>query len=251
MENLKKKINIENFKNINVHNFKKNTIERIVKTIPAIKKSLFMNIKSWFLLLASIFIISYNDLLNGLLTFFFMLFASHLFHYSCHLALYTNSVHIYHHKHHNYLSHISQMILEFCSILFFFFSKHIYSWLFLNEWVIIFYYLFYTTVHNINYSIFHVNNVHENHHKLLTLNLGPDICDILFQTKFDLEESLENTDHYTWNIFFSLIFIFISKIIWTNATCFEKNIITNVFVFIYTLMATILAILTIYFNFID
>ena len=78
---------------------KKNIVERIEKTINAIKKSLTINIKSWTLLLVSIFIITYNDLLNGLVTFFFMLFASHLFHYACHLALYTNSVHIYHHKH--------------------------------------------------------------------------------------------------------------------------------------------------------
>jgi len=229
---------------------KKNIVERIEKTINAIKKSLTINIKSWTLLLVSIFIITYNDLLNGLVTFFFMLFASHLFHYACHLALYTNSVHIYHHKNNNYLSHISQMILEFCSIIFFVFSKHIGGWLFLNEWIIIFYYIFYTTVHNINYSIFHVNNVHENHHKLLTLNLGPDICDILFQTKFDVNEGIENTDHYTWNIFFSLISILVGKIIWSNATSFEKKGITNLFVFIYTLMMIVLAILTIYFNFI-
>ena len=58
---------------------KKNIVERIEKTIHAIKKSLTINIKSWTLLLVSIFIISYNDLLNGLVTFFFMLFASHLF----------------------------------------------------------------------------------------------------------------------------------------------------------------------------
>lgn len=226
-------------------------MDRFIKTIYAIKKSVTINTKSWILLLVSIIIISYNNLLNGITTFFFMLFASHIFHYACHTALYTNSVHIYHHKHSNYLSHISQMILEFCSILFFIFSKHLFGWLFLNEFIVFFYYLFYTTVHNINYSIFHVNNVHENHHKLLTLNLGPDICDILFQTKFDLDSSIENTDHYTWNIFFSLIAILVGKIIWSNATSFEKIILTNVFVFIYALLAIILTVLTVYFNFVD
>ena len=240
-----------------------NTKKRIVKkklldkifhkgnqTISSLKKSVFINYKSWFLLIVSVLILSSNNIIKGLKTFFFMLFASHLFHYSCHLALYTNSVHLYHHNHNNYLSHISQIILEFCSILFFIFSKHIWSWNFLNEYIIIFYYLFYTTVHNVNYSIFHVNNVHENHHKLLLLNLGPDFCDILFQTKFDVMQSLENTDHYLGNILFALLFVLVGKLIWHHASSDEKIIISNIFVFIYGIMASILTVLTILFNFI-
>jgi len=226
-------------------------INKVQKTLFHISKSVLINYKSWFVLLSSVIIIISNDLINGLITFFFMLFASHLFHYSCHLALYTNSVHLYHHKNNNYLSHISQMILEFCSILFFVFSKQIYEWNFLNEWVIFFYYFFYTTVHNINYSVFHVNNVHENHHKLLLLNLGPDICDILFQTKFDLPDGIENTNHYLWNIFFGLVTILVGKIIWTNATQIEKNSISNIFVLTYGVLASVLIFLTVYFNFIN
>jgi len=143
------------------------------------------------------------------------------------------------------------MILEFFSILFYIFSKHIFGWYFLNESVIFFFYLFYTTVHNVNYSIFHVNNIHENHHKLQLLNLGPDICDILFQTKFDLPNSIENTDHYILNIFFVLIIIFIGKIVWTNSSSIEKNLFINIFVSIYGILTFILLVLTIYFNFID
>ena len=43
--------------------------------------------------------------------------------------------------------------------------------------------IFYTTVHNINYSIFHVNNIHEKHHNDVMYNYGPDIMDILMGTK--------------------------------------------------------------------
>jgi len=95
-----------------------------------------------------------------------------------------------------------------------------------------------------------VNNIHENHHKLLLLNLGPDFCDILFQTKFDVKESIENTDHYLGNIFFALLIILLGQLIWQNATLNEKTIISNIFVSIYGLMAFILTILTILFNFI-
>lgn len=239
------------FKNINIIQFIINFCKNIPKSLEFANKSIIKNRKSWIVLLISVIIIASNDLFNGIYTFLFTLFASHLFHYACHLALYTNSVHLYHHAHHNYLSHISQIILEFCSILFFIFSKHLFGWCFLNEWIVFFYYFFYTTVHNVNYSIFHVNNVHENHHKLLLLNLGPDICDILFQTKFDLPDGIENTDHYLWNISFGLILIFIGKLIWSNATNVEKIGLTNIFVSFYGIMMFLLSILTVYFNFVN
>jgi len=230
----------------------KETCNIIKNTLVNIKKSVFINYQSWLILLISILIITKNDLINGIITFTFMLLASHLFHYSCHIAIYTNSVHIYHHSHNNYLSHISQIILELFSILNFIFIKHLFPYFaFLNEWVIIFYYLFYTTVHNVNYSIFHVNNVHEIHHKLQTVNLGPDICDIIFQTKFDVNNSLENTNHYIYNILYGLLLVSILQLIWKHATIQEKNIITNLFVGGYGIVVGVLLFLTVYFNFVD
>jgi hypothetical protein len=242
---------MECLKDFNLINFIQNFYQNIPNSINNATNSIILNYKSWVVLMISVIIISSKNIGNGILTFFFMLFASHLFHYACHLALYTNSVHLYHHKHNNYLSHISQLILEFCSILFFMFSKRVFSLTFINEWIVLFYYIFYTTVHNVNYSVFHINNVHENHHKLLLLNLGPDICDIIFQTKFDLPESIELTDHYLSNIFFGLISVLVGKIIWNSATNSEKNGITNIFVLLYSFIAFLLTILTIYFNFVD
>jgi hypothetical protein len=235
-------------------NIMKESYNNIKNTLMNIKKSVVINYKSWIVLLISILIITKNDLLKGFLTFFFMLMASHLFHYSCHTASYTNSVHVYHHNHNNYLSHISQIILELFSILNFIFIKHLFSYFaFLNEWVIIFYYFFYTTVHNVNYSIFHVNNIHEIHHKLQNVNLGPDICDIIFQTKFDVNDinSLENTNHYIYNILYGLLLVTTLQLIWKHATNNEKNIITNLFVGGYGIVVGVLLFLTIYFNFVD
>ena len=69
----------------------KKLIDKIIhkgkQTISSLKKSVFINYKSWIILMVSVLIISSNDIINGLITFFFMLFASHLFHYSCHLAI--------------------------------------------------------------------------------------------------------------------------------------------------------------------
>lgn len=227
----------------------KNTL---CNTLYNIQKSILINYKSWIILTISIYIISYNDLLNGIVTFIFILLSSHLFHYSCHFGSYTNSIHIYHHKHNNYLSHITQIILEIYAILNFIFVKYISCYFsFLNVWIIFFYYFFYTTVHNVNYSIFHVNKVHEIHHKLEKLNLGPDICDIIFQTKFDVNESLENTDHYIYNILYGLLLVSILKLIWKHADMNEKNILTNLFVGGYGIMICILLFFTIYFNFVD
>jgi hypothetical protein len=60
-------------------------IDTIKNTIKNIEKSVIINYKSWIILIISIYFIAYNDLINGIVTFIFMLIASHSFHYSCHL----------------------------------------------------------------------------------------------------------------------------------------------------------------------
>ena len=147
-------------------------------------------------------------------TFVVLMCIAHLFHYCAHwpCAYPYNITHIYHHKNNNFFSHSIQAVIEFTALLFFLFLKtfcgdylHLdLSWL--NAWVILFFYVFYTTVHNINYSYFHVNNVHEIHHQVLDKNMGPDICDVLFNTK---QGPVENTDHYLYNVFgaFGLVYL--------------------------------------------
>ncbi len=186
-----------------------------------IKKSLLMNYKSWLLLISALVIISLSSgiksLGSGLATFGVLFIASHLLHYFAHFksAYPQNIVHLYHHEHNNFFSHFIQIVVEFVALMSFIWLKFNLSWMsFLNEWVIIFFYLFYTTIHNINYSIFHVNRVHEMHHKLRIKNMGPDICDIIFNTKYDVENSMENTDHYIPNIVVCLILTLLLKSYW-------------------------------------
>jgi hypothetical protein len=151
--------------------------------------------------------------------------SSHLIHYWHHFELSYphNIIHDYHHRYNLPFNHFIQVLLEFVSItgitIFKYHFVDLFPFLsFIDEWIVIFYYLFYTTIHNINYTIFHVNNVHEIHHREFVKNMGPDICDIIFCTKYKPEEGLENTDHYIPNIIFCTIVVLTLKYIWSIST---------------------------------
>ena len=179
-----------------------------------IKESLFLNWKTWLYLFVSVYWITKpGSYLYGILTLFISIISSHLTHYMLHhpLSYPLNISHIYHHDHNNFMSHFIQILLEFVALLAMIGCKfvcNIYSLIdlsFLNDYVLIFFYLVYTTIHNINYSIYHVNHVHEIHHKVYFQNMGPDICDLVFNTKYKPEEGVEDTNHYTLNIIGALL----------------------------------------------
>jgi hypothetical protein len=71
----------------------------------------------------------------------------------------------------------------------------------MNLYVIALWGFMYATIHNINYVLF-PSNTHILHHVNKTSNYGIDIWDILFNTKFDGDMSidkLENINHYAIN----------------------------------------------------
>ena len=200
-----------------------NVFQFIVNTINHrfnyIYKSLILNYKSWFLILLSFFVIDKNNL-SCYASFILMLFVAHIAHYFYHIEFVypLNVVHLYHHSHNNFFSHFIQILLEFNSLLYVIFFKYLVIFQyginilpFINDWIIVFFYFFYTTVHNINYSIFHVNHIHEFHHKNFMYNIGPDISDIILGTKFNPDVDLENTDHYIFNIIGSTILVLLIK----------------------------------------
>lgn len=128
--------------------------------------------------------------------------------------------HHYHHEHNNFISHFVQILLEFqagCGINML--THYLFNGQFFNTWTMMLFYLFYTSVHNINYSIYHVNHIHELHHKSQDTNLGPDICDIIFGTKNEnmvMNEYIENTDHYIFNIIIGTIIVLILQTLSSN-----------------------------------
>lgn len=200
-----------------------------------IKKSFTTNYKSWLFIVISIIILSGTNLIGGFVTFLILIVFSYLIHYYSHLktAYPFNITHLYHHENNNFFSHFIQIVLEFVALLSFIYTKYfVFYTEFLNEWIVLFFYFFYTTIHNINYSIFHVNNVHENHHKFRMVNMGPDICDIIFNTKYNLETGIENTDHYIPNIIICLILTIIIKTFWDKIENKEpyQKVFVNIFI---------------------
>ena len=159
------------------------------------------NIVSWLLIGTTVSIISYPNILLGITTFIFFMFIAYFYHVVTHVHKNIFSiVHHYHHENDNLFSHFIQIVLELSIpypfvILSYLFNIHIF-----NPWIILYFILFYCSVHNINYSIFKVNGVHRLHHKEVNVNFGPDICDILFGTKHSSEDCVENTNHYMPNI---------------------------------------------------
>jgi hypothetical protein len=228
------------FYNHNIIDLKNKIIERV----KYIYKSIILNYKSWIFLLVSLFLIDKN-IISCFVSFILMLFIGHVAHYCNHAetSYPFNIVHLYHHSHNNMFSHLIQILLEFNSLLSIIFFKYVVIFQyninilsFINDWTIVFFYFFYTTVHNINYSIFHVNHIHELHHKTHLYNIGPDIADIVLGTKLNPETDLENTDHYIFNITLSTVIVLILKFL------FNKIPVLNYAFFIIYLIGLVILI---------
>jgi hypothetical protein len=93
---------------------------------------------------------------------------------------------------------------------------HVIHLFFVDEWIMFFIYIFYTTVHNINYSILKVNKYHFQHHQLPVSNMGPDIFDLLFGTKNKKTMENEQIDHYIPNILLSFLMVLFLKHLYLN-----------------------------------
>jgi hypothetical protein len=159
------------------------------------------NIISWLLIGLTVSIISYPNILLGITTFFFFMFIAYFYHVVTHVHKNIFSiVHHYHHENDNLFSHFIQVVLELSIPYPFVMFSYLSDISIFNPWIILYFMLFYCSVHNINYSIFKVNSVHRLHHKEVNVNFGPDICDILFGTKHSSEDCVENTKHYIPNI---------------------------------------------------
>jgi len=215
-------------------------------------KSIKLNYKTVLLQLLAIYFLKGDNysFLGSVLTVLLAMAFSHIIHFMSHVpAAYPfNITHVYHHNHNNGFAAFIQCVLEFVavtSIIFFkdglkFFLSIDLS--FLNSWAILLYYLIYTTVHNINYSIFHVNNVHENHHRLFIKNMGPDFCDLAFGTKHDPINSIENTDHYLPNIVGAFIVIYTLQKYVTGLDAAKQMCLYKMGILLFALAVTIIGV---------
>jgi len=192
------------------------------------------NYLSLFLIYIVIFILSYDNFFLGIITFYFILYLSYNDHKSAHkIRNIFSIIHCYHHENNNFFSHFIQILLEISLVGIFTPLYYIFGTIFFNPWVLLFFILFYSSVHNINYSYLHINNVHKLHHEFYNTNIGPDILDIIFETKHPSEDTVENTNHYIPNIIITFLFVIFLKYLW-NIDNNKKRmlLLLNYFLFI-------------------
>lgn len=206
-------------------------------------RSLKTNYLSWMLLAICICIISYPNVMMAYSTFFVLMLAAYFWHAMSHMNKYISIIHHYHHEHNNFFSHFSQMMIELSLGALPLFAYQC-GFVFFDPWMVIFFTLFYTTIHNVNYGTLHVNKVHKEHHEELFCNLGPDICDVAFGTKSDRDMDVENTNHYIPNIIILTILILLLQYLCKNECIFNNIIyVTNIF---YILVGIFLGTSTVY-----
>ena len=186
-------------------------------------------------------IVSYTYISGGFITFFVLLLFAYFVHKMSHDYRNVFTIlHHYHHENNNFFSHFSQILLELSLgmlvIPFYYYLGNKY----VDIWTGLFFILFYSTIHNINYGQLRVNDVHFLHHKDIYTNIGPDVCDIAFGTKSSKNKEVENTNHYIPNIIIiTFLIVFLKYICKNNKT---KNVLIN---FVYIFMYIVLLIITI------
>jgi hypothetical protein len=186
------------------------------------------NYLSWIVIFISITIVSQPSIIAGFITFFTLMIFSYFVHrFSHHSKNVFTILHHYHHENNNFFSHFSQILLELSLgmvvLPYYYFLGSNY----LDIWTTIFFTLFYSTIHNYNYGQLRVNDVHFLHHKDIYTNIGPDICDIAFNTKHPNNKEVENTNHYIPNIIIITVFILILKYLTANITI--RHTLINIF----------------------
>lgn len=196
-----------------------------MERIKHILTSLKLNYKSWIFFLLVVYFLSDKNYLLALLNFIIFLFISYAIHFVVHMKskdFFIYNIHTYHHNYSNWFSFYTELLFEFIFSTGFTFIKlffqmfcqgecKISSFSFLIDKISIplnlFICMIYISIHFINYSLFNVNNIHQLHHKDVHTNYFPDICDIIFNTKYKIENTIENTDHYIPNIIISYLII--------------------------------------------
>lgn len=223
--------------------------------------SLKLNYKSWIFFIFSIYFLS-NSFFIGFINFIVFFLFSYFVHYLTHFITYKNEnsflsffnrIHHYHHTKDNIFAYITEILAEFVSLTCFIFIKIFIQFIcdnksfdfiikYINIPISIFVFIVYLTIHYINYGIFHVNKLHEYHHKNIYTNIGPDICDIIFDTKYKDDFIIEKTDHYIYNIFGSFIIIFLFLKMYNSKN--NENNFKYFFIILYVISILLLLIFT-------
>jgi hypothetical protein len=181
-------------------------------------ESFILNWKSHLVILICVYILS-DKFLKGYFTLNFSYVLWYIFHIASHVMTKTLPIstldffHEYHHQNDSLIAlFVEIFIVEFGIITVWsllYYSLFDPDMIYLDPWIITFYTLMYVTIHNVNYSYLRVNNTHYQHHQECLKNIGPDICDIIFDSKAD--DIVEDTDHFIPNAIFITFALYFLK----------------------------------------
>lgn len=160
----------------------------------------------------AIYLISRQNLLSGYGTFGFMMLLYYIVHaYHHHKNNIITMLHKYHHAYNDYFSWYSGILFEFNLTIVVYLFYLLTGYNIFDGWIILFYTIYYSSSHNINYAILKVNKVHSLHHKYVHTNLGVDFLDVAFGTKNTKETCVENMNHSIPNIIIATIVVLAIK----------------------------------------
>lgn len=189
-----------------------------------IKKSIIINYKTWIFLLISSYLVCDYKILSGIFNYILgilYIYFGHRYYHSPYSTTYYY-IHTYHHDHTDNNSVLFEIIMEFTGTMMpiivlyclFNFQKIIEGF---NPYVYLFFALFYSTVHIINYTYLRINDMHMKHHTNISGNYFPDICDLIFDTKHEPDD-VENTDHWLPNIIAVTLIVLLTKTFFRNSS---------------------------------
>ena len=161
----------------------------------------------WATYIICVAIVASDDVLCGLGTVSSLIGSAYFVHRYSHKEVnFFTALHHYHHENNNWFAYFSQIMIELLFGLVVIPGS--YAGYAMHPWATMLFVLVYSSVHNVNYGLLKVNEVHARHHDSVHENVGPDVCDILFQTKHG---EAENTTHYIPNIILAAAITFFLK----------------------------------------
>lgn len=206
-------------------------IERIYskKTFPKYFKYQFIPYASMFVLEC---IIDQQNPLVTLISVFIINIWSYFVHYSYHLIPKSINPHLFFHhekdgegENKTETTIVQKFVGDWLEILgnvwiflLLYIIKKQFDITFIKDQTLFFACILYLSVHMINYSILHVGPEHSRHHNIEKIcNVGPDVFDVLFNTKCDHgeDDEFENLNHMILNMiicFYITIALFDIKI---------------------------------------
>ena len=209
--------------------------------------SILLNYKTWILYLICSTIICDGSILLGLVSFLYTYLACYAGHYLMHLDFFYCNIyslcHCHHHVNSELTGYLMNCITEFLTLANNIVLKYVLNQFELvnlfsiNPWMVFFLYFIYTTVHNINYGIFHVNDYHVIHHAEPITNIGPDFYDLIFGTKNKETFTNEYIDHFIPNICFAFICVLLLKELYKH----HSSTMNTLFIFLWITLSAIIS----------